>query len=106
MDDVRNALISYRDAYDTYPSTLDSLRLFARADTAFTRDDSADEGRTTPFSADSLTQSPRTGKPFLYQVVSDTSGVEIYWLADPDVPEDSIGSREPNPAYRNAASWE
>ena len=37
---------------------------------------------------------------------SDTTGVEIYWLADPDSEADSIGSRDPNPSLRNAASWE
>ena len=104
MDDVRNALISYRDAYDTYPATLDSLVQFVRTDTAFVLTEK--ETRGLPFSEDSLARSPRTGSEFLYDVVSDTSGVEIYWLADPDVPGDSIGSRDPNPAYRNAASWE
>ena len=106
MDDLRGALISYRDAYDGYPSTLDSLGVFVRQDTAFVRDDAADDTRAAPFSADEITTSPRSGTPFLYELASDTSGVTIYWLRDPDVEEDSIGSRDPNPAYRNAASWE
>ena len=106
MDDVRTALISYRDAYSTYPSTLDSLQTYVRTDTTFRRDDGGDDLRALPFSADSLGLSPRSGAPFLYEVVSDTTGVEIYWLGDPDVPGDSIGSRDVNPAYRNAASWE
>ena len=105
MSDVRTALISYRDAYDTYPSTLDSLGLFVRQDTAFVRPEEDEASRTAPFSADEITRSPRTGTPFNYQVVSDST-VEIYWLQDPDAPEDSIGSRDPNPALRNAASWE
>ena len=104
MDDVRNALISYRTAYDGYPATLDSLVQFVQSDTAFVLTEK--ENRALAFNADSLALSPRSGSPFLYEVVSDTSGVEIYWLGDPDVEEDSIGSRDPNPAYRNAASWE
>lgn len=106
MGDLRTALISYRDAYSTYPSTLDSLGLFVRQDTLFTRDDSNDEERVSPFSAAEITTSPASGSPFLYEVVSDTTGVEIYWVGNPDVEEDSIGSRQVNPAYRNAASWE
>ena len=107
MSDVRSALISYRNAYDGYPATLDSLGLFVRQDTAFTREEGADEERAAPFSADEITQSPRTGTPFNYEVVSDSTGdISIYWLQDPDAPEDSIGSREFNPALRNAASWE
>ena len=39
-------------------------------------------------------------------MVSDTTGVEIYYLQDPDNEEDYIGSRDPDPARRNAASWE
>lgn len=105
MSDVRSALISYRDAYDGYPATLDSLGLFVRQDTAFTREDGADAERAAPFSADEITRSPRTGTPFNYALASDST-TTIYWLQDPDVPEDSIGSREPNPALRNAASWE
>ncbi len=106
MSDVRTALISYRDSVGAYPSTLDSLVMFARTDSVFNAQASAEEERFRPVAADSIGLSPRTGNPFLYQLVRDTSGVEIYWLADPDSEADSIGSRDPNPALRNAASWE
>lgn len=106
MADVRTALIAYRDSMDTYPSTLDSLVLFARTDSAFLAEVAVQEARLRDAVPDSLALSPRTGAPFLYEVVSDTTGVEIYWLRDPDVEGDSIGSRDPNPALRNAASWE
>ena len=106
MADVRTALIAYRDSMDTYPSTLDSLVLFARTDSAFLAEVAVQEERMRDAVPDSLAYSPRTGAPFLYEVVSDTAGVEIYWLRDPDVEGDSIGSRDPNPALRNAASWE
>ncbi|WP_420456612.1 hypothetical protein [Rubrivirga sp.] len=105
MSDVRTALISYRDSVGAYPSTLDSLVLFARNDSVFAAQSQGDE-RLRPAAADSLALSPRTGNRFLYEVIRDTSGVEIYWLADPDAEADSIGSRDPNPALRNAASWE
>ncbi len=105
MSDVRTALISYRDSLGNYPMSLDSVVMFARNDSVFAAQ-SVGEERFRPASVDSLEFSPRTGNRFLYELVRDTSGVEIYWLADPDVEADSIGSRDPNPALRNAASWE
>ncbi len=106
MGDVRTALITYRDSMDTYPSTLDSLALFARTDSAFLAQIEVQEERLRPVSVDSLPFSPRSGARFNYEVVEDTTGLEIYWLSDPDVPGDSIGARVPSPGLRNAASWE
>lgn len=106
MDDVRTGLIAYRDEAGRYPDTLDSLVAFARTDSTFNARIAAQEERLAPVSVDSLMYSPRTGAPFNYTVVRDTSGLEIYWLGDPDAVGDSIGSRDPNPALRNAASWE
>lgn len=106
MSDVRAALIAYRDSMSAYPSTLDSLVLFARTDSSFRAEVARQEGRLKEISVDSLLYSPRTGNRFLYEVVSDTTGLEMYWLGDPDATADSIGSRDPNPALRNAASWE
>lgn len=109
MDHIRTALIEYRGARDTYPSTLDSLELFVRTDSAYMGEDL---NATFPvpgggeFMVDSLSQSPRTGQPFEYRVVrNDSTGVEIYYLKDPDS-EDFIGAETPDPARRNAASWE
>ncbi len=106
MSDVRTALIAYRDSLEGYPSTLDSLVLFVRSDSAFNAQIEAEDERLRPLNVDSLLFSPRTGARFNYEVVEDTSGVQIYWLGDPDMEADSIGSRDPNPALRNAASWE
>ena len=106
MNDVRTALIAYRDSMETYPATLDSLVLFARTDSTFQAQVAAQEERLRPLSVDSLPYSPRTGTPFRYEVVEDTTGLQMYWLADPDVASDSIGARTPSPALRNAASWE
>lgn len=110
MDDVRTSLIAYRNANDGYPSTLDSLVLFARGDSALNAQAplvmEENEFRLSPFVIDSLPFSPRTGARFNYQVVTDTTETIIYWLQDPDVPSDSIGSRRMDPAQRNAASWE
>ncbi|MDT0632101.1 hypothetical protein RQM47_05975 [Rubrivirga sp. S365] len=106
MDDVRTALIAYRDSVGRYPGSLDSLAMFARTDSVFNARISRQEERLAPVAVDSLMYSPRTGSRLDYQVVRDTSGLEIYWLADPDALGDSIGSRDPNPALRNAASWE
>ncbi|MEM0962053.1 MAG: hypothetical protein AAGK21_05865 [Bacteroidota bacterium] len=106
MGDIRTALISYRDSLSEYPATLDSLVLFTRSDSVFMAEAEAQEERLLPVSVDSLVFSPRTGNRFLYEVAEDTTGLQIYWLADPDVEADSIGSRDPNPALRNAATWE
>ncbi len=106
MSDVRTALIVYRDSMQAYPSTLDSLVLFSRGDGAFLTEAMAQEGRVAPPVVDSLPFSSRDGQRFRYQVVEDTTGYSIYWLADPSMESDSIGSRDPNPALRNAASWE
>ena len=110
MDDVRTSLIAFRNANDDYPATLDSLVLFARGDSALNAQAALvmeeNETRLSPFVVDSLPFSPRTGNRFNYEVVSDTTETVIYWLQDPDVPGDSIGSRRVNPAQRNAASWE
>jgi type II secretory pathway pseudopilin PulG len=108
LSDVRTALIAYRDSLDGYPSTLDSLVLFARTDSTFQARIATEENRAAPLSLDSLLISPRSGEPFRYELIRDTSGVEIYWLADVvgGVPGDSIGARYVDPALRNAASWE
>ena len=105
MGDVRSALIAYRDSMDAYPATLDSLVLFSRGDDTFMTEALAQEGRLAPPVVDSLPFSTR-GQRFRYQVVEDTTGYSIYWLNDPGMEADSIGSRDPNPALRNAASWE
>ena len=106
MDDVRTALIAYRDANGRYPGSLDSLADFARTDSTFNARIERQEERLAPAVVDSLAYSPRTGARFNYEVVRDTTGLVIYWLGDPDAVADSIGSRDPNPALRNAASWE
>ena len=110
MDHIRTALIEYRNEDRNYPSTLDSLVLFVKTDSAYIGEDLNEvfpvpDGRA--FDPDSLPFSPRSGSPFVYQLVrDDTSGVEIYYLQDPDVSEDFIGAQTPDPARRNAASWE
>lgn len=106
MSDVRTALIAYRDSMQAYPSTLDSLVLFSRGDETFMTEALAQEGRVAPPVVDSLPFSSRDGQRFRYEVIQDTSGYSVYWLADPSMEADSIGSRDPNPALRNAASWE
>lgn len=110
MDNIRTALIAYRDDAERYPTSLDSLVTFVKTDSAYIGEDLSEvfvipEG--TSFDPDSLPFSPRSGSPYVYEVVrNDSANVEIYYLQDPDNPEDFIGAREPDPARRNAASWE
>lgn len=107
MDDVRTALTAYREVNEAYPSTLDSLALFAQTDSTFRARIASQDERLTEVNVDSMIFSPRSGSRFQYAVARDTSGVDSYWLANPDVPGDSIGARGPDgPRYRNAASWE
>ncbi|HLT45832.1 MAG TPA: hypothetical protein VK002_01275 [Rubricoccaceae bacterium] len=110
MDHIRTALIEYRDQTERYPRSLDTLVTFVKTDSVFQTEDLSEVFPLPPgasFNPDSLPFSPRTGTPFIYDVVrNDSTGVEIYYLQDPDVPEDYIGAREPDPARRNAASWE
>lgn len=113
LDDVRTALIAFRDTNDDYPATLDSLVLFVQQDSAFTAPNFDDQpNRLSTYSApDELKVSARNGQPLNYEVVQETdstgaaTGVKIYWLQDPAAPEDSIGSRDANPSNRNRESW-
>lgn len=106
LSDARTALTAYRETNQSYPSTLDSLALFARTDSTFRARVAADGRDPAAFSVDSMLVAPQSGRRFDYAVVRDTAGVEIYWLSNPDAPGDSIGARTPAAVYRNAASWE
>jgi hypothetical protein len=102
MDRVRTALVQFERRNDRFPSQLDSLVIWARADSfmSATTDSLFGEG----FVLDSLLQSPRTGSPFEY-ALNDTGRVAIYLLKDPDS-DDRIGSEIPDITRLNAASWE
>lgn len=107
MSDVRTALTAFREVNEEYPSTLDSLVLFARTDSTFQARIASEDARVNPVSVDSMILAPTSGRPFQYAANRDTSGVDSYWLGNPDTPSDSIGARGPDgPRYRNAASWE
>ena len=110
MDHLRTALIEYRDTVERYPRGLDTLVTFVQTDSAYVGED-LNEVFPVPgggmFVPDSLPYSPRSGTPFVYELFrNDSTGVEIYYLQDPDRPEDHIGARRADPARRNAASWE
>ena len=103
MDIIRQVAIHYETQYDRYPSSIDSLEIYARQDSAFllVRDSILNE---LP-SVDSLIFSPRNGQPFYY-AINDTSRVKTYLLKDP-LTTDSIGTVIPNDVTLvNAASWE
>lgn len=97
MDQVRQVLTRYQLQNNRFPSTLDSVVVYARqlnVDSLF----------GPGFVVDSLPYSPRTGKRFEY-AVNDTGRVKIYLLKDPDS-DDQIGSAVPDVTLINAASWE
>ncbi len=102
MDNVRSAMIRYKDLNGRYVTTLDSLTEFVRADSLYRV--AADSIFGEEFIADSLGFSPRTGKRFELSV-NDTSRVKTYLLKDPDS-DDRIGTLEADITRLNAASWE
>jgi hypothetical protein len=108
MAHLRTALTAYRNRAAAYPGTLDSLVTFVRADAAYAGQDLAEAfPGGSLFAPDSLPYSPRTGRRFVYAVArDDATGAEVYYLQDPDRPEDFIGAREPDLARRDVASWE
>ena len=103
MDTIRQVAIHFENQYDRYPSSIDSLGIYAKTDSAFltVRDSIFGEG----FIPDSLIYSPRNGERFHY-AINDTSKVRTYLLKDP-LTADSIGTVLPNDiTLVNAASWE
>ena len=102
MDKVRIALIRHDRVEDRFPSTLDSLMIWLRADSLVQANPDTVFGGS--LNLDSLFYSPRTGNRFVY-ALNDTGRVKIYLLKDPDS-EDQIGSETPDVTQLNAASWE
>ena len=102
MDKIRQVAIHFETHHDRFPSTLDSLSIYAMQDSAFrvVRDSVFGAG----FPIDSLMYSPRTGKRFTY-AINDTSRVNTYLLEDPDS-KDKIGTLLSDVTLVNAASWE
>ncbi len=101
MNKVRLALITHERALDKFPSTLDSLIIWVRTDSATV----ANWDSLYGVNPDSMLYSPRTGNRFLYTLI-DTGRVAIYLLKDPDS-DDQIGSTNPDDfTTLNAASWE
>ncbi len=101
MDKVRIALIRHERTEDKFPSTLDSLIIWVKTDSATV----ADWDSLYGLNPDSMLYSPRTGNRFLY-TLNDTGRVAIYLLKDPDS-GDQIGSTNSDDITTlNAASWE
>lgn len=104
MGDVRQVLIRHNQRYDRFPSTLDSVRIFAQTDSSVQADEQELFGRTN-YPYDSLIVSPLSGEQFAY-TASDTGSVKYYQLISPDYPQDVIGADRPDISQLNVASWE
>ncbi|MEM1096830.1 MAG: hypothetical protein AAGJ10_19705 [Bacteroidota bacterium] len=102
MDKVRQTMIRYEEVNERFVTTLDSVVMFAKADSMLVADMSLVYGEG--FNLDSLIFSPRTGKMFTL-TVDDTSRVKTYLLEDPDS-DDAIGTLEQDVTLLNAANWE
>lgn len=102
MDKVRQVAIHYETQHDRFPSTIDSLMIYAQTDSLFVTKRDSILGQD--ISVDSLIYSPRTGKKFVY-AVNDTARVATYELKDPDS-NDKIGTLVADVTQKNAASWE
>jgi hypothetical protein len=102
MDEVRQAMIFYRRTNDRFITSLDSLVMWLKSDSAMQA--ATDSVFGPGFMVDSLPYSPRTGKMFEL-AVNDTSQTPTYLLSDPDS-DDHIGTLAGDVTQLNAASWE
>ena len=105
MDFIRQTLIRYEREHDRFVSTLDSVLMYAREDSALQL--MKQERLGEDFVLDSLIYSPRTGERFIFEVAPDTIAINTYLLQDPYAPERNfIGTLDADPTEVNAASWE
>ncbi len=103
MSDVRQVLIRHNQVNNRFPSTLDSVKIFALSDSSMIAD--RDQIFGAGYSFDSLLVSPLSGQRFTY-AASDTGRVKYYMLGSPDYPEDFIGANGPEVNRLNVATWE
>ncbi len=103
MSDIRQVLIRHNQVNGRFPSTLDSVQIFARTDSSLLAD--SDQIFGPGYSFDSLLVSPLSGQRFTY-AASDTGRVKYYLLSSPDYPMDVIGADRPDVSKLNVASWE
>lgn len=116
MSDVRSALIAYRDSLDGYPSTLDSLVLFAQTDSAFAARIASEEERLRDVVVDLAREGIRLDAAGLsalgpdatelteadFDDVDDFHGaparpVEVVWMGEPLAFTDSVSVRYVDP---------
>ena len=102
MDNIRQAMIRFESDSTRYPTSLDTLVMYVKEDSAIQAD--AEDLFGPNFNPDSLPFSPRTGNRFEL-AVNDTARVNTYLLEDPDS-EDYIGTTAGDVTQLNAASWE
>lgn len=102
MDQVRSAMIEHNRREGRFITTLDSLVMWLKTDSAMVA--GADSIFGAGFMPDSLPFSPRTGNAFELAVV-DTTRTATYRLDDPDS-DDYIGTLSGDVTQLNAASWE
>ncbi len=103
MSDIRQVLIRHNQVTGRFPSTLDSVKIFAETDSSLLAD--RDQMFGAGYTFDSLLLSPLSGERFLY-TASDTGRVKYYQLTSPDYPEDVIGADQPEVNRLNVATWE
>lgn len=102
MGDIRSAMIEHNRREGRFISTLDSLVMWLKSDSAMVA--GADSIFGAAFMPDSLPFSPRTGNRFEL-AVNDTSRTATYRIDDPDS-DDYIGTLSGDVTQLNAASWE
>lgn len=110
MGNIRDALIRYERAKETFPPSkggLDTLVQYIKTDSVMAlKADSLFKpiNPSNKFNADSLILSPRPPHKKFEYTLNDTLSPAIYLLKDPDS-EDKIGSLE-NTTKLNSGSWE
>lgn len=106
MGNIRKALIEYKNQKGHFPSTLDSLAIFLKTDTAMVRQGASMFKQVVgEYNPDSLIYTPYTPRKKFKYALNDSTNPELYLLVDPQDTTQRIGSLT-KITLLNAASWD
>jgi type II secretory pathway pseudopilin PulG len=107
MSDLRDVLIQYKSRNGDFPAELDSVITFLKTDSIMTQiaDSMFTDRKLATYKPDSVVFSPRPPHKHFNYMLNDTLRPKIYFLQDPDNPENYIGDSLKT-TMLNAASWE
>jgi hypothetical protein len=107
MSDLRDVLIQYKSRNDDFPASLDSVTTFLKNDSMMVQiaDSMFTDQMLDTYNPDSAIYSPRPPHNRFHYMLNDTLRPKIYFLQDPDNPDNYIGDSLKT-TMLNAASWE